>query len=160
MLVFYESQEKTDLFSRIVWLTFVLVNSLHWFSPILRFVQLDDKNFNQTMSFHVIKGWVCIRGLSFALDRLWYGLRAERNTLLEMLSFNFYFPLALTGPLVTSVAYKVKIRVEILSIYFFLVTQASERQRCSFNEEIDQVSYLGFASRISYLYLLPADTFD
>ena len=112
------------------------------------------------MSFYVIKGWVCVRGLSFALDRLWYGLRAEKNTLLEILSFNFYFPLALTGPLVTSVAYKVKIRAEILSIYFFLVTQASEPQRCSFNEEIDQVSYLGFASRISYLYLLPADTFD
>ena len=101
-----------------MWLTFLLVNSLHWFSPILRFVQLDGNNFNQIMSFYVIKGWVCVRGLSFALDRLWYGLRAERNTLLEILSFNFYFPLALTGPLVTSVAYKVKSRVKIIFCHF------------------------------------------
>ena len=74
------------------------------------------------MSFYVIKGWVCVRGLSFALDRLWYGLRAERNTLLEILSFNFYFPLALTGPLVTSVAYKVKNKDNLLSLcqmFFF-----------------------------------------
>ena len=87
---------------------FLLVNSLHWFSPILHFVQIDGTNHHQTVSFYVIKGWVCVRGLSFALDRIWYDLPAEKNTLLEILSFNFYFPLALTGPLVTSVAYKVK----------------------------------------------------
>ena len=60
------------------------------------------------ISFFVIKGWICVRGLSFALDRLWYGIKPEKNTILEMVSFNFYFPLALTGPLVTSAAYKVK----------------------------------------------------
>ena len=111
-----------------MWLTFLLVNSLHLFSPILRFVQLDGNNFNQIMSFYVIKGWVCVRGLSFALDRLWYGLRAERNTLLEILSFNFYFPLALTGPLVTSVAYKVKNRVKIFFVTLSNVFFQSHRK--------------------------------
>ena len=91
-----------------MWSAFLLVNSLHLFPPILRFVQVDATNHHRTVSFYVIKGWVCVRGLSFALDRLWYGLRAEKNTLLEILSFNFYFPLALTGPLVTSSEFKVK----------------------------------------------------